>query len=153
MGSAQEAPVREILRILDEGDFRPNLARVTAMFTEDAWYQVGVPARQAIQGRDAIAAELTRQSSDYRDCVCEILRVVSDDRYVVTERIDHVTMNHNGVRVHNPLLAIFEVNDDGLIVDWREYWDAMNVARQIGVSADEMPYFMGITEADAEVAP
>ena len=58
MGSKQEAPVREVLRILDLGDFRPNLERVTALFREDAWYQVGVPARQAIQGRDAIAGEL-----------------------------------------------------------------------------------------------
>ncbi|MCT1352006.1 MULTISPECIES: nuclear transport factor 2 family protein [Gordonia] len=150
MGSKQEAPVREVLRILDLGDFRPNLERVTALFREDAWYQVGVPARQAIQGRDAIAGELARQADDYKDCVCEVLTVVSDDRYVITERIDHVTMLHNNVRVHNPLLAIFEIDDDGLIVNWREYWDALSLSHRIGVDPERMQQLMGITDTTVE---
>ena len=82
--------------------------------------------------------------------MCEVLTVVSDDRYVITERIDHVTMLHNNVRVHNPLLAIFEIDDDGLIVNWREYWDALSLSHRIGVDPERMQQLMGITDTTVE---
>jgi limonene-1,2-epoxide hydrolase len=144
MGAKQEAPVLEILSLFDASDFRPNLARVTAMFTENASYQVGVPARAPVYGREAIAAELARQAGDYKDCQCEILTVVSDDQYVITERVDHVTMLAEETRVSNPLLAIFEVNEDGLIVSWREYWDALSLSVRMGVDPLRMQQLMGL---------
>jgi limonene-1,2-epoxide hydrolase len=145
MGEAQEAPVLEILHLLDANDFRPNLDRVRALFAEDATYQINVPARGRLIGRDAIAGELERQAGDYQDCVCEILTVVSDDRFVVTERVDHVTMRHDGKRVSNPLLAIFEISDGGLIQGWREYWDALSLSLRMGVDPGRMQQLMGIT--------
>jgi limonene-1,2-epoxide hydrolase len=145
MGKAQEAPVLEILHLFDANDFRPNLDRVLALFAEDATYQINVPARDKLVGRDAIVGELTRQAGDYEDCVCEILTVVSNDRFVVTERVDHVTMLHDGKRVSNPLLAIFEINDDGLIQNWREYWDALSLSLRMGVDPKHMQQLMGIT--------
>src|SRR5260370_21663903 len=116
MGKAQEAPVLEILHLFDANDFRPNLDRVLALFDEDATYQINVPARDKLVGRDAIVGELTRQAGDYEDCVCEILTVVSNDRFVVTERVDPVAMLNVGKRVWYPLLAIFEINDVGFIM-------------------------------------
>jgi limonene-1,2-epoxide hydrolase len=145
MGQAQEAPVLEILHLFDANDFRPNLDRVLALFAEDATYQINVPARDKLVGRDAIVGELNRQAGDYEDCVCEILTVVSNDRFVVTERVDHVTMLHDGKRVSNPLLAIFEINDDGLIQNWREYWDALSLSLRMGVDPGHMQQLMGIT--------
>jgi limonene-1,2-epoxide hydrolase len=145
MGKAQEAPVLEILHLFDANDFRPNLDRVLALFAEDATYQINVPARNRLVGRDAIVGELTRQAGDYEDCVCEILTVVSNDRFVVTERVDHVTMLHDGKRVSNPLLAIFEISDDGLIQNWREYWDALSLSLRMGVDPKHMQQLMGIT--------
>jgi limonene-1,2-epoxide hydrolase len=145
MGQAQEAPVLEILHLFDANDFRPNLDRVIALFAADATYQINVPARAKLLGRDAIVSELVRQAGDYQDCVCEILTVVSDDRFVVTERVDHVTMRHDGKRVSNPLLAIFEINDDGLIQNWREYWDALSLSLRMGVDPGHMQQLMGIT--------
>lgn len=145
MGEAQEKPVLEFLSLLDAADFRPNLPRATALMAADATYQINVPAREKLVGRDAILGELTRQAGDYTDCECEVLTVVSDDRYVITERIDHVTMNNNGLRVHNPLLAIFEVNDEGLIQNWREYWDALSLSVRMGVDPAHMQQLMGIT--------
>jgi limonene-1,2-epoxide hydrolase len=117
-----------MLHLLDANDFRPNLNRVSALFAPDATYQINVPAREKLVGRDAIVSELERQAGDYTDCGYEVLTVVSDDRHVITERVDHVTMLHDGTRVSNPLLAIFEVNGDGLIQSWREYWDALSLS-------------------------
>jgi limonene-1,2-epoxide hydrolase len=144
MGQVQEAPVLEILHLFDAGDFRPHLDRVIALFAPDATYQMNVPAREPLRGRDEIVGELTRQAGDYKDCVCEILTVVSNDRYVVTERIDHVTMLHDGTRVSNPLLAIFEINDDGQIQHWREYWDALSLSVRMGVDPAHMQQLMGL---------
>jgi limonene-1,2-epoxide hydrolase len=144
MGTRQEAPVRELLRLFDEGDFVGNMDRLLAMFAEDATYHMSVPGREKLHGRERIATELARQAGDYTDCVCEILTVVSDDRFVVTERIDHVTMLHDGKRVSNPLLAIFEVTDDGLILNWREYWDALSLSARMGVDPATMLGLMGI---------
>lgn len=144
MGIKQEAPVLEFLNLLDANDFRPNLARVAALFASDATYQMSVPAREPLIGRDAILGELERQAGDYKDCQCEILTVVSDERYVITERIDHVTMLHNDLRVSNPLLAIFEIDDDGLIASWKEYWDALSLCARMGVEPAHMQELMGL---------
>jgi limonene-1,2-epoxide hydrolase len=144
MGAKQEAQVLELLELFHADNFTPNLARAASLFAEDASYQIQVPSRPPVYGRDAIVAELSRQALDYKDCECEILTVVSNDRTVVTERVDHVTMLHNDVRVSNPLLAIFELNDDGLIVAWREYWDALSLCGRMGVSPEDMAQLIGI---------
>lgn len=145
MGQAQEKPVLEFLALLDADDFRPNLARATALMAEDATYQINVPAREKLVGRAAILGELERQAGDYTDCECEVLTVVSSDNYVITERVDHVTMRHDGKRVHNPLLAIFEINAAGQIQNWREYWDALSLSVRMGVDPAHMQQLMGIT--------
>jgi limonene-1,2-epoxide hydrolase len=144
MGAAQETRVLELLDLFHAEDFTPNLARAASLFAEDAYYQIQVPSRPPVHGREAIVAELARQALDYNDCECEVLTVVSNDRTVVTERVDHVTMLHNGVRVSNPLLAIFELNEDGLIVAWREYWDALSLCKRMGVSPEQMAQLIGI---------
>ena len=144
MGAAQERSVIEFLSLLDAEDFRPNLPRAAELLAEDATYQINVPAREKLSGRAAILGELTRQAGDYTDCQCEVLTVVSNERCVVTERIDHVTMIRDGLRVHNPLLAIFEINDAGLIQHWREYWDALSLSVRMGVDPAHMQQLMGI---------
>jgi limonene-1,2-epoxide hydrolase len=144
MGQPQERPVLELLQLLDAEDFRPNLDRARDLFAADATYQINVPARAQLLGRDAIIGELERQAGDYTDCHCEVLTVVSDDRYVITERIDHVTMTHDGTKVSNPLLAIFDINAEGLIQHWREYWDALSLSVRMGVDPAHMLSLMGI---------
>ena len=145
MGTVYEAPVLEVLRLFDAGDFRPNLDRISSLFAENASYQMSVPGREPLLGRERIVGELQRQAGDYKDCECEILTVVSAGPYVVTERVDHVTMLHSGLRVHNPLLAIFEVDDDFRIVSWREYWDALSLSLRMGVEPAHMQQLMGMS--------
>jgi limonene-1,2-epoxide hydrolase len=144
VGAAQEATVRELLSLFDAGDFRPNLDRAMSLFVPDATYQMSVPGREPLKGRDEIVGELTRQAGDYKDCECEVLNILSNDRFVVTERIDHVTMLHDGKRVSNPLLAIFELDENSRIVNWREYWDALSLSQRMGVDAGHMMELMGL---------
>ena len=135
----------ELLRLLGAQDFRPNLGRVAELFAHDAAYQINVPARDQLVGREAIIAELARQAGDFTDLVSELLAIVSDDRRVVTERVDHVTMRHSNERVTTPVLAIFEVDGDGRIRGWREYWDALSLAARMRVDAEHMQRLMGIS--------
>ncbi len=51
------------------------------------------------------------------------------------ERVDVNAMN--GVPVTFNVTAIFEVRD-GAITHWREYWDAVHVARQLGIDPAHM---------------
>ncbi len=146
MTSANEETVLALLSLFDAGDFRPNLDRAMTLFGSDATYQMSVPGREPLRGRDAIVGELTRQAGDYTDCQCELITLVSDERYVVTERIDHVTMRRDGKRVSNPLLAIFELDSENRIVHWREYWDALSLTQRMGVDPAHMLQLMGITD-------
>jgi limonene-1,2-epoxide hydrolase len=41
---------------------------------------------------------------------------------------------------------VFEFDDSGQIVSWREYWDALDIAAQLGLTPDEMKRLHGITD-------
>ena len=67
--------------------------------------------REAI--RDAAAA--------YPSTTCEVLRMVSDDGVVVTERIDRFEFGGKPFALR--AVGIFEVDDDGRVALQRDYYD------------------------------
>ena len=146
MSSEHEAIV---LRFLDKlhDEVHPDLAAALADFADDAVYQSLVPARPPIVGRATIEAELGKQFGRYTDCVCEIVAMASNDRYVFTERRDHVTMTSWGRRIFSSVNAVFELDAESRIVSWREYWDTGDIAAQLGLTADQMKALHGITAA------
>lgn len=91
-------------------------------------------------------AELGQQFQRYRECVCEMVAVASNDRYVFTERRDHVTMIGFDQRIFSSVNAVFEFDEHGRIVEWREYWDALDIATQLGLNPDEMRRLHGIED-------
>jgi limonene-1,2-epoxide hydrolase len=84
-------------------------------------------------------AELGQQATRYKECLCRIDTIASTDRVVFTERMDTVTMLADGRQVVARVNAIFELDDDTRVVAWREYWDVLSIARQVGVAAEAMP--------------
>jgi len=143
--TGHEAVVLRFLERLHDKD-HPDLAVALADFDEEATYQSLVPARSPIRGRAAIQAELESQFSRYTDCVCEILAIASNDRYVFTERRDHVSMTKWHRRIFSSVNAVFEFDQEGRIAAWREYWDTGDIAGQLGLTADEMKSLHGISE-------
>lgn len=131
MSRTTEAPVLRLLELLGQGDLATHGDEIAGLFAEDAWYEMQVPAPEKIHGRAAILGELQRQAGHYSDLVCEMVTLVSDDRVVVTERIDRFTIPGTGKRVANALSAVFEVGAAGLITAWREYWDMAALTRQM----------------------
>ena len=113
-------------------------------FAEDAVYWSLVPRRTPIRGKATIRAELGQQFTRYSECVCEIVAMASNDRYVFTERRDHVTMRDFDQRIFSSVNAVFEFDDEGRIAVWREYWDALDIAEQLGLTADEMKRLHGV---------
>jgi limonene-1,2-epoxide hydrolase len=139
-----EATVRDFLNRLHDLVF-PDLDAAFVSFATNATYQSLVPARQPIVGTAAIKAELTQQFTRYKECDCEMIAVASNERYVFTERRDHVTMLAFDKRIYSSVNAVFEFNDAGQIISWREYWDALDIAQQLGLDSEGMKRLHGIT--------
>jgi limonene-1,2-epoxide hydrolase len=124
------------------GDFHvagtPDFARLVSYFAPDGYYQPLVPATLRIEGRTAIAAALEKQFQTYYECRCEIHASAAMGRFVFTERTDHVTLHTADRKVGSRVCAVFEMDDDGLIAGWREYWDTGDVIQQMGISAEDL---------------
>lgn len=116
----------------------PDFAKLAGYFAESGYYQPLVPATDRIVGRAAIAAALEKQFQTYYECRCEIHASAAMGRFVFTERTDHVTLHAADKKVGSRVCAVFELDDAGLIIGWREYWDTGDVMRQMGISPDEL---------------
>jgi limonene-1,2-epoxide hydrolase len=60
---------------------------------------------------------------------CGPLHVASNGRVVFTERIDE--FRSRGRTVVHRLVAVFEIDDRGMISAWREYFDPEDVNQQL----------------------
>jgi limonene-1,2-epoxide hydrolase len=143
MNDSHETVVLQFLDALHD-EVHPDLSGALAGFAEDAVYRSLVPARPPIVGRNAIQTELSTQFGRYTDCVCEIVAMASNDRFVFTERRDHVTMTSWAKRIFSSVNAVFEFDERGLIVSWREYWDTGDIASQLGLTSDQMKALHGV---------
>ncbi len=142
MTKANEAHVVAFLDGFHEAA-KPDFDKLTkTYFSADAHYQPLVPMRKPSQGRDAIRAELERQYEFYNECDCTIHAIGSSDTNVFTERTDTVTLNHDGKRVVTRLNAVFDIDSDGMISGWREYYDSGDLVKKLGVTLDEFEKIM-----------
>lgn len=140
MTSPAEQRVRDFLGTFHAGQL--DLAAVGSHLAASARYQPIVPMSAPVFGRDRICAEMDRQYRIYADCQCEIVAIASNGRHVFTERVDRVRQLATGNETVIHVVGVFEVDADGLIASWREYWDAIDCARQIGVTMEQMEDLM-----------
>ena len=147
MGMSAEQRVRAFLATFHAGKL--DLAEVGSHLAAGARYQPIVPMSAPVFGRERICGELDRQYQIYADCDCQILAIASSGKHVFTERVDRVRQLATGGETVIHVTGVFEVDDDGLIASWREYWDAIDCARQIGVTMDQMEALMKTDAAEA----
>jgi len=143
MADRKEAAVREFLALFHATTL--DLPRIRAALAEDARWQPVVPLAQTVHGADAICAEAARQYKLYADCACEILHIATSGNTVFTERVDSVRMLSDDRTVVTRVAGIFDLDDDAKITFWREYWDTLDIADQIGMSGEEMRKIMDTT--------
>ncbi len=131
-----EQTVREFLSLFHTEHL--DVPALRALLADDARYQPIVPIAPVRQGADAIVEELERQYRLYDECACNTLNVAVNGNTVFTERVDTVRQLANGQRTTTHVVGVFDLDASGRIVWWREYWDALDCAGQLGINDKTM---------------
>lgn len=113
---------------------------------DEARYQPIVPLAPVRHGADAIVEEMQRQYKLYDECSCDILKVAVSGDTVFTERVDTVRQLANGQRTTTCVVGVFDIDANGKITWWREYWDALDCAGQLGIDDQAMRGLMCVGE-------
>lgn len=119
-----------------------DVAALRSMLAPDARYQPIVPIAAVRHGADAICSELERQYQLYDECACDILQIAVNGNSVFTERVDTCRQLANGQKTTTNVVGVFDFGTDGKIIWWREYWDALDCAGQLGIDDKAMRAIM-----------
>jgi len=101
---------------------------LAAFFTEDAVYH-NIPVDPVV-GRDAIESMISWFTEGVDKVEFEVRHAVADGPVVMTERIDRFFRPAGVIAL--PVMGIFEVQADGLISGWRDYFDLNQFMTQLG---------------------
>ena len=115
MSDSAESVVRNFLAAWVQS----NVDELVSFLSEDAVYTDG--PRGVHRGIDAIRAELAAMVKLVPSTAIEIKALVVNGGTVMTERVDHFQIN--GTPLDLEVAAVFEVDGNGRIVRWREYYD------------------------------
>ena len=133
MGLAQERFIQEFCEAWGDGSLekKPEVERILSMMSEDAEWQLWVPGGPIVRGRAALREEIHRQMRIATNNKCNIVNVLSNDKMVMQERSDTAVIL--GRPCPHQMVAIYELDDAGLIKRWREYLDMADLTRKMGV--------------------
>jgi limonene-1,2-epoxide hydrolase len=137
MGIAQEAFIREFLDAWGDGTpaRKPDVEKIVSMMADDAEWQLWVPGGPTIRGRQALREEIGRQMTFAGSNKCNIVHMLSSDRMVMTERADEAVIN--GRSCPHQMVAVYELDETGLISAWREYLDMEDLKQKMAGDALE----------------
>jgi limonene-1,2-epoxide hydrolase len=82
-----------------------------------------------IVGREGLAATLHAFLGAASEVDWQVLRSVESGRVVVNERVDRFRIGEGWLEL--PVAGFFEVDDDGRITLWRDYFDMASYQRQL----------------------
>ena len=119
-----------------------DIAAVRAMLADNARYKPIVPIAPVREGADAICSELERQYELYDECACKILNITVSGSTVFTERVDTCRQMKDGQETTTNVVGVFDLDEAGRIVFWREYWDGLDCAGQLGIDDKAMRSIM-----------
>ncbi len=132
-----QAAVRQFCAAWGNGARKePDKELILSLMDPDAEWTLWVPGGTVQRGHDAISAEIDRQAPMMQFLDCHIRFIASAGPTVVTERTDHFIFMDKPVSFN--LVAIFELNDDGKIRAWREYFDTATVVSEMGINPDQI---------------
>jgi len=125
--------VTEFIQAWNEND----LDRAHELMTEDIYYH-NIPM-QPIQGRENARAFADSFGVGKRMLAhWEIVNIAERDDVVLTERIDSFTLE-DGRKISVPLMGSFRIRD-GLISEWRDYFDLATFERQLAKQPGSRPH-------------
>ncbi len=118
-----EATVNEFIRLVVNGDFAAACQMVTNRIEYD-----NVPVGKNI-GPEAMTSFLETMSEGVDEIEFVIVRQTAVGPIVMNERIDRFRIGETWIDL--PVAGVFEVNDDGLISLWRDYFDMATMTDQV----------------------
>jgi limonene-1,2-epoxide hydrolase len=119
-----------------KADWPENFDFLDRYLAEDAYYQMVTPTIAPVRGRQAVRQSLEVMKSKVAGQKHDLVNAAADERVVFIERVDQSRRDDKWVKV--PVTAVFELNDAGRIVAWREYLDLYHNMKQHGVSFEEI---------------
>jgi limonene-1,2-epoxide hydrolase len=109
----------EIVRSFCEAVARRDVQELVGFFSADAVYH-NIPV-EPVSGQEAIGKVLSQYLGPASRAEFELLALAVSGRTVLTERVDRFTIGDKPVEL--PVMGAFEVDRDGRISAWRDYFD------------------------------
>jgi limonene-1,2-epoxide hydrolase len=106
---------------------RRDVKEICSFFTEDAVYH-NMPI-EPVKGHAAIEGVLQQFIGPATHAEFELLAIATVGNKVLTERVDRFTIM--GKKIELPVMGTFEVNADGKITAWRDYFDMAQFTKQM----------------------
>lgn len=106
---------------------RKDIDAAAAVLSDDVSYE-NMPITPIV-GRDAVAGALGAFLAPADEVDWKILRQEAWGNVVFNERVDRFKVGTGWLEL--PVAGVFEVNDDGLISLWRDYFDLGSYQRQL----------------------
>ena len=103
---------------------------IMGYFGDDPTYH-NMPGPPAV-GSDAVRATVEGFLGRWDKTEWKLLNVASAGNVVFAERLD--VTDEGGKHVELPCVGVFELNDDGKIVTWRDYFDLNSYLRAVSPS-------------------
>jgi len=130
--AAHEAPeIAVVMDMVNAWNTR-DWDRVADLFAED-----GVLHSMMVDpviGRETIRARIAGLGAGIEEITLDVHHIGMIDGLVFVERTDEFTYNgHEGAV---PVVGVIAVGDDGLITEWREYYDRAQLLGAMGLAED-----------------
>jgi limonene-1,2-epoxide hydrolase len=131
MSESAETVVRNYLAAFLQKD----LDELVSFFSDDAVFTDG--PRAVHHGIDAIRAELEANLKIVPSCPIEIKKLVASGGTVMVERVDNFKLG--GKPFDLEVAGVFEVDDNGRIKRWRDYYDLKSLQDRIASAGVALP--------------
>lgn len=118
-----------VLRMLEAWQ-RLDLEAVMACVAQDAVF-LPDSSGEPVRGQDAIRTLWARYMGLFASYSFEVRNMLSTDRLVMMERVERI-LRVDGQRIEIPVAAVFEIDANGKLVHWRDYWDPAVAAPPAG---------------------
>jgi limonene-1,2-epoxide hydrolase len=109
---------------------RGDLDEIAAFFSEEAVYTDG--PRGEHRGAEAIKAEMASTLEMVPSTTADVKNLVSSGRLVMVERVDIFEMVGKTFEVD--ISGVFEVDDQGRISRWRDYYDMRSLEERVAAA-------------------
>lgn len=106
--------------------------RVVGLFAEDG--SLHSMMVDPVVGREALAKRIGHLGDGLSEITLNVRNIGRVGDVVFLERVDEFT--YKGHQGSVPVVGVLEVNDEGRIAEWREYYDRAELLAAMGVGED-----------------